>query len=80
MAFDTFYEFFAMGGHAVYVWASWGLTLVLFLGLVAHAFLERRQILHQLQRRARREAHRQPRTDTGAPPISSGSEASVHDA
>ena len=80
MAFDTFHEFFAMGGHAVYVWASWGLTLALFLGLVAHAFMERRQLLRQLQRRARREAHRHSPSDAGAPLISSGSEASTHDA
>lgn len=77
MAFATFHEFLAMGGHAVYVWASWGLTLALLLGLVAHAFLERRQLMRQLQRRARREAYQHA---VGASPITSSSEASTHDA
>ncbi|KAA0012044.1 heme exporter protein CcmD [Billgrantia pellis] len=63
MAFDTFQDFLAMGGHAPYVWSAWGLTAVLLLGAVFHARFERRQVLRQLQRRARRDAHqagRQP--------------------
>ena len=78
MAFDTLNDFFAMGGHAIYVWTSWGLTLALLVGLVVHAFQERRQLMRQLQRQARREERRQPRTS--APPISTSSEASTHDA
>ena len=54
MAFDTLNDFFAMGGHAVYVWTSWGLTLALLVGLVVHAFQERRQLMRQLLRQARR--------------------------
>ncbi|MCE8016667.1 heme exporter protein CcmD [Halomonas sp. MCCC 1A17488] len=56
MAFATFQEFFAMGGHAPYVWSAWGLTAVLLLGAVLHARVERRQVLRQLRRRVRREA------------------------
>ena len=78
MAFDTLNDFFAMGGHAIYVWTSWGLTLALLVGLVVHAFQERRQLMRQLQRQARREEGRQPRTS--APSISTSSEASTHDA
>ncbi|MEE3111990.1 MAG: heme exporter protein CcmD, partial [Pseudomonadota bacterium] len=29
MAFSSLNEFFAMGGHAVYVWAAWGVTALL---------------------------------------------------
>ncbi|HIX61009.1 MAG TPA: heme exporter protein CcmD [Candidatus Halomonas stercoripullorum] len=80
MAFDTLNDFFAMGGHAVYVWTSWGLTLALLVGLVVHAFQERRQLMRQLQRQARREERRQPQSRTSAPSISNSSEASTHDA
>ena len=33
MSFDSWQAFFAMGGYAFYVWASFGLTL-LVLGLI----------------------------------------------
>ncbi|MFY0989460.1 heme exporter protein CcmD [Halomonas sp. C05BenzN] len=55
MAFESFNEFIAMGGHAPYVWASWAVTAVLLGGIVLHARAERRQLLRNLQRRARRE-------------------------
>ncbi|MGM0614125.1 MAG: heme exporter protein CcmD [Pseudomonadota bacterium] len=59
MAFDSFADFIAMGGHAPYVWSSWVITLLLILGLVWHARLERRQLVEGLKRRARRERARQ---------------------
>lgn len=55
MAFSSLNEFFAMGGHGPYVWAAWGVTALLMLGIVWHARLERRQLLRGLKRRARRE-------------------------
>lgn len=55
MAFETFADFFAMGGHAPYVWASWGVTAVLLVALVLHARAERRQLLRHMKRRMRRE-------------------------
>lgn len=80
MAFDTLNDFFAMGGHAIYVWTSWGLTLALLAGLVMHAFRERRQLMRELRRQVRREERRQPRASAGVSPISTRSEASTHDA
>jgi heme exporter protein D len=44
-----------MGGHAVYVWAAWGVTALLMLVIVWHARQERRQLLHAVKRRVRRE-------------------------
>ncbi|BCB61211.1 MULTISPECIES: heme exporter protein CcmD [Halomonadaceae] len=55
MAFSSLNEFFAMGGHAVYVWAAWGVTALLMLVIVWHARQERRQLLHAVKRRVRRE-------------------------
>ncbi|QTF92284.1 heme exporter protein CcmD [Halomonas sp. BM-2019] len=55
MAFESFNEFIAMGGHAPYVWAAWAVTAGLLVGIVLHARAERRQLLRNLQRRVRRE-------------------------
>ncbi|RDB44763.1 heme exporter protein CcmD [Halomonas sp. DQ26W] len=55
MAFESFNEFIAMGGHAPYVWAAWGVTGGLLLALTLHARAERRLLLRNLQRRVRRE-------------------------
>lgn len=79
MAFDTFQEFFAMGGHAPYVWAAWVLTAVLLLGLVLHAHAERRQLLRQLQRRVRREA-RQVENSAMTQPIQTSKGGCTNDA
>ncbi len=56
MAFESFNEFIAMGGHAPYVWAAWAATAGLMIAIVLHARAERRQLLRNLQRRVRREA------------------------
>ncbi|MFQ3786542.1 heme exporter protein CcmD [Halomonas sp. A29] len=79
MAFDTFQDFIAMGGHAPYVWSAWGLTLALLLGIVLHARAERRQVLRQLQRRVRREA-RQTGASAGAQPIQTSRGGSANEA
>lgn len=55
MAFASFNEFLAMGGHGPYVWAAWAVTAVLLGGIVLHARSERRHLLRNLQRRVRRE-------------------------
>jgi heme exporter protein D len=55
MAFASFSDFLAMGGHAPYVWAAWGVTALLLVACVLHARHERRQLLRHLQRRGRRE-------------------------
>ncbi|QFU00492.1 Heme exporter protein D (CcmD) [Halomonas sp. THAF5a] len=62
MAFESLSAFLAMGGHGVYVWASWGLTGALLLGVVIHARAERRALLRDLRRRARREQRRDAST------------------
>lgn len=58
MAFNSITEFIAMGGHAPYVWSSWGVTLFLIVALTWHARFERRQLVTGLKRRERRERAR----------------------
>lgn len=55
MAFGSFSEFLAMGGHAPYVWSAWGVTALLLLATVWHARIEQRQLLKGLKRRVRRQ-------------------------
>jgi heme exporter protein D len=54
MAFASFSEFLAMGGHAPYVWSAWGVTALLLVATVWHARVEQRQLLKGIKRRARR--------------------------
>jgi heme exporter protein D len=61
MAFDSLTDFFAMGGHGVYVWAAWGATGLLLLVLAIHARLEHQQARQTLRRRVRREQHQAAR-------------------
>ncbi|GAB2780003.1 hypothetical protein GCM10027040_02540 [Halomonas shantousis] len=55
MAFESFSQLVAMGGHASYVWSAWGLSAGLLVASVVHARLERRRLIRDLQRRNRRE-------------------------
>lgn len=55
MAFASFAEFLAMGGHAPYVWSAWGVTALLLLLIVWHARVEHRQLIKGVKRRVRRE-------------------------
>lgn len=42
-------EFFAMGGYAVWVWSSWGVSALAILGLIGFAVLERQRAQARLQ-------------------------------
>lgn len=45
MQFDSFAEFIAMGGHALYVWLAYGATvLILFGSTIALQFAKKRQL------------------------------------
>lgn len=69
MAFDSLSAFLAMGGHGVYVWAAWGVTGLLLVGVVLHARAERRALLRDLRRRARRAQHHGA-SDAAVTPVS----------
>lgn len=55
MSFDSFSDFLAMGGHAVYVWSCFALGLVVMLGNVIAPMLERKKLISEQLRRIRRE-------------------------
>ncbi|MCX2943796.1 heme exporter protein CcmD [Rahnella perminowiae] len=54
-AFSSWHDFFAMGGYAFYVWLSVAATLLSLVVLVAHTFIQHRQILGEVRRRQARE-------------------------
>ena len=54
MSFNSFSDFIAMGGHGLYVWSAYGVTLVVFtFNAVKPLFMNKRflQEQKQLQRR-----------------------------
>ena len=56
VAFSSVSEFFAMGGHALYVWSAWGLTAACLAGLVIATRLSRRAMEAYIRHRLRRES------------------------
>jgi heme exporter protein D len=55
MSFASFGDFLNMGGHALYVWLSYGATLVAVLYNVAAARRLQRRALQDVRDRMRRE-------------------------
>lgn len=56
MSFDTWSDFFAMGGHGLYVWLAYGAALIVILLNVFGVRVARRRFFRQaraLERRAR---------------------------
>lgn len=53
--FNSFSEFFAMGGYGFYVWLSYGLTFLAVGLLIWQSKRESRQILQQVKKELARE-------------------------
>ncbi|AWT49870.1 heme exporter protein CcmD [Psychrobacter sp. YP14] len=63
--FYSFQEFLAMGKHGMYVWSTWGLTLIVVLGFVLYSVHQRRQLVKDLKiqhtrQQQRKQAQRRP--------------------
>jgi len=72
MSFDSLAEFFAMGGHALYVWLSYGAALLVVFYNVLSLRLARRRHVREATDRLRRNEGRDmvstasgPRTEAG---------------
>ncbi len=55
MHFQSFSEFWAMGGYGFFVWLSFGATYALLVALLAYSHLQQRQCLTQLADKLARE-------------------------
>jgi len=49
MRWESWAEFWAMGGYAVYVWGSVGATALMMVFEIVQAWLARRKLLTQLR-------------------------------
>ena len=56
MQFESLLEFVQMGGHGVYVWLSYGITLMVITLNFILPKLEQKQLLKSLQKRIQRES------------------------
>jgi heme exporter protein D len=57
----TIQEFFSMGGHGFYIWSSYGISAIVFIGLYIGVRVQRKRLIQQLQRRYRHETRTQPK-------------------
>jgi heme exporter protein D len=55
MQFDSISAFFDMGGYAFFVWLSYGISTVLFVGLVYFSQLSHNQAKQKILLRIKRE-------------------------
>ncbi len=53
MSFSTWFEFFHMGGYALYVWLSYGVTLTVLSVLVLAPWWRHRRLRRDMARRRR---------------------------
>ncbi|ELA09515.1 cytochrome c biogenesis protein, CcmD [Moraxella macacae 0408225] len=57
--FESFTEFLSMGGHGVYVWASYGISFACLLGVIVYSRSQRQNMLKQIHNQQIRQNQRQ---------------------
>ncbi|WP_288061297.1 heme exporter protein CcmD [Rodentibacter caecimuris] len=55
MFFQTWSDFFDMGGYGFYVWLSYGISLVAIVALIIQSLKQRKTILKNVLRETQRE-------------------------
>ena len=55
MYFQSWADFWAMGGYALFVWISFGLTYALLAGIIAYSHYQQKTFKRQLKQRLARE-------------------------
>ncbi len=53
--FNSFSDFLDMGGHALYVWLSYAITLLIFIANILSLWLKKRAFFNLAKRHAKRE-------------------------
>ncbi|OOF41319.1 heme exporter protein CcmD [Rodentibacter trehalosifermentans] len=56
MFFQTWSDFFNMGGYGFYVWLSYGISFIAIVALIIQSIKQRKSVLRNVQREAQREA------------------------
>ncbi len=76
MQFDSLEAFFNMGGYALYVWLSFGVTFLSMLVLAVQSRLEGKHLFKQvLKERTRRNRIMQARKAQRAKPVNSNNDS-----
>lgn len=60
MEFESFADFIVMGGHGIYVWPAFVMTIALLMLLLWKPFWEQRQLLKLLHQQMTREKNKIP--------------------
>lgn len=55
MAFNSFADFFAMGGYGFYVWLAYGISLACLILLILNTLVTRKKIIKVVTERIARE-------------------------
>ena len=55
MAFNSFADFFAMGGYGFYVWLAYGISFVCLIILIFNTLAKRKKIIRVVTQRIARE-------------------------
>jgi len=58
MNWQSWSDFFAMGGYALYVWGAYALTMVVMVSEVVLLVLRRRSLIERLRRFVLRQGYR----------------------
>ncbi|MDU8924648.1 heme exporter protein CcmD [Pasteurellaceae bacterium LIM206] len=62
MFFQSWHDFFNMGGYGFYVWLAYGISFVILLWLTLSSYRGKRAVLNEIRREQQREqrlqAHR----------------------
>ena len=58
MKFDSWSEFWAMGGYGFYVWLSFGLTIFALVALLVSTITTRKSLLRAVKQKQARAARR----------------------
>ena len=65
MFFQTWNDFFNMGGYGFYVWLSYGISLVATVALIIQTIKQPRTVLQSVLREAQREVRLQQADNKG---------------
>ena len=55
MAFETFTDFLAMGKHGPFVWASYGISLLIIVANIVAPLQRKKALLTEIKRKIKRE-------------------------
>ncbi|WP_373603854.1 heme exporter protein CcmD [Aggregatibacter sp. HMT-949] len=65
MFFQTWNDFFNMGGYGFYVWLSYGISLVAIVALIVQTIKQHKTVLQSVLREAQREVRLQQADNKG---------------